>query len=449
MALLEVEIRRNTNRSAEGQSGSTDSSPVLKVSKIDTPGTSARRRSLKSLDSSTPSKKEPGTVIAPYEAPGGNQGGLGVDVKWRVDEIERKGAINGQSTVSLLSTETEKWKGKCKMQAEDSDGRSTTLHENWQKLIALFSDSSTKSDRHDTVEANIDSLITRTDKIQELLDKINQRETEYWEEVERKEDQMTDVDARKTKTRKDMLNDSLTEENKRELAAKYKHLQEVQELAEREIKDLQERLAKTQIMIKDLRKELAEVRKALEEKENEGHILQRSVNVLEKQVKTLKEELDVTKAKLKRYEEKYPELEESDISTPTSSQVSFETPKDSPVIQDSGAAESSSPQVFQRPAAQTEPVDREGSPDGTIQDPDGGTPLEKVSSGSSGTRSSRKPRGKVLRRDSRTSKYPGVLPRTTVIREITETVHEMEKHKTRKDHHQKCGHGRKSSKGSN
>ena len=313
----------------------------------------------------------------------------------------------------------------------------------------MFSGSSTNSDRHGTGEANLDSLTSRTDKIEQLLDEMDQRETEYWEEVERKEDQMTDVDARKTKTRKDMLSDKLTEEDKRELAAKYKHLQEVQELAEREIQLLQERLAKAKLTIKDLRKELAEVRKALEEKEKEGHLLQRTLNVLEKQVKALKEELDVTKTKLKRYEEKYPELEESDIHTPTSSQVSFETPKDSPVIQDPGPAESSSPRGSQRSAAQTEPGDREGSPDGTIQDPDEGTPLEKVSSGSSGTRASQNPRGKVIRQNSRTSKYPGVWPGTTVVKEITETVHEKEKHKSRKDHQKKSGHGRKSSKGSN
>ena len=313
----------------------------------------------------------------------------------------------------------------------------------------MFSGSSTNSDGHGTGEANLDSLTTRTDQIEQLLNEIDQREAEYWEEVERKEDQMTDVDARKTKTRKDMLNDSLTEEDKRELAAKYKLLQEVHELAEEEIELLQKQLAKVKLTIKDLRKELAEVRKALEEKEKEGHLLQRSVNVLEKQVKTLKEELDVTKTKLKRYEEKYPELDESDISTPTSSQVSFETPKDSPVIQDTGPAESSSPRGSQRSAAQRELGDRDRSLGGTIRDPYEGASLEKVSSGSSGTRASQNSRGKVIRQNSRTSQYPGVLPGTTVFKEITETVHEKEKHKSRKEHQKKSGHGRKSSKGSN
>jgi hypothetical protein len=121
---MEVEVRRNTNRSAETPFGSTDSSPVLKANKIDTPGTSSRRRSLKSLDSSAPSKKELGAEVAPQEANGVAQCGLGVDVKMRVDEIERNESINEQSTVSLVSTETGKWKGKGKMQAEDSDGKS-------------------------------------------------------------------------------------------------------------------------------------------------------------------------------------------------------------------------------------------------------------------------------------------------------------------------------------
>jgi hypothetical protein len=127
MAPVEVELRRNTNRSAESQSGSTDSSPILKVNKVDVPGTSGRRRSLKSLDSTTPSKKEPGAVIAPHEAIGASQGGLGVDVKMRVDEIERKDAINEQETVPLGSTEMGKWKGKGKMQSDDSEGKSITL----------------------------------------------------------------------------------------------------------------------------------------------------------------------------------------------------------------------------------------------------------------------------------------------------------------------------------
>jgi hypothetical protein len=315
-------------------------------------------------------------------------------------------------------------------------------------LTALFSGSSTTSDGHGTEKDNLDSLTTRTDKIEQLLNEMDRRETEYWEEVERKEDQMTEVDARKTKTRKDMLNDCFTEEDRREFAAKYKHLQEVQELAEREIEDLQERLAKAKLTIKDLRKELAEVRRALEEKEKEGHLLQRTLTVLEKQVKALKDELDATKTKLKRYEAKYPELEESDISTPTSSQGSFETPNDSPVIQDPGPAESGSPRGSQHPAAQTEPSDGDGSPNGTIQDPDEGTPLEKVSSGSSGTRASQKTLGKVLRRRSRTSTYPGLVPGTTVIDENIMTLHENGHHKSRKDHHQKSGHGRKSSKGS-
>ena len=127
MAPLEVEVRRNTNRSAESQSGSADSSPVLKVNKVDTPGTSGRRRSLKSLDSSTPSKKEPGTVIAPHDANGASQGGLGVDVKMRVDEINQKDKVNKQETVPLGSPETGKWKGKGQMRAEDSEGKSITL----------------------------------------------------------------------------------------------------------------------------------------------------------------------------------------------------------------------------------------------------------------------------------------------------------------------------------
>jgi hypothetical protein len=127
IAPMEVEVRRNTNRSAESQSGSTDSTPDLKVNKTNTRGTSGRRRSSKSLDSCTPSKKEPGAVIASHETNGDNREGLGVDVKMRVEEIERKDAINEQSTVSLVSTETGKWKGTGKTQAEDSEGKSITL----------------------------------------------------------------------------------------------------------------------------------------------------------------------------------------------------------------------------------------------------------------------------------------------------------------------------------
>ncbi len=126
MAPLEVEVRRNTNRSAESQSGSTDSSPVLKVNKVDTPGTSGRRRSLKSLNSSTPGKKEPDAVVASHETNGDTRGGLGVDVKMRVKEINQKDKFNEQEPVPLGSPETGKWKGKGQVRAEDSEGKSIT-----------------------------------------------------------------------------------------------------------------------------------------------------------------------------------------------------------------------------------------------------------------------------------------------------------------------------------
>jgi hypothetical protein len=180
-----------------------------------------------------------------------------------------------------------------------------------------------------------------------------------------------------------------------------------------------------------LRKELAEVRKELEEKEKEGHLLQRTVNGLEKQVKALKEELDVTKAKLKRYEQTYPELEETDPSTPSSSEVSLKTPEGGPEISEPVVAESSGRRTSQPRVSQGKQSDREGTPAGTIKEQEVDAPLAKTPSHSSGTNSNRSHRRQsweVVTESTRTQEYDSLFVRGgKVLKVETTTIVKPEK----------------------
>ena len=113
-------MRRNTNRSAESQPRDAGPSPVLKVNKINAPGTSGRRHSSNSLGLSTQSKPGPCAVVASHEANGDFPGGLGVNVKLRVHEIN--GISNEPGAVPFDLTKMRKWKGKGKMHPDDSKG---------------------------------------------------------------------------------------------------------------------------------------------------------------------------------------------------------------------------------------------------------------------------------------------------------------------------------------
>lgn len=268
--------------------------------------------------------------------------------------------------------------------------------------------------------------------MERLLDEETKREEKYWEEVDKKKDQMTDVCARKRKTRKDMLDDHFTDEDREEFAAKYRRLQNVYKLAEEEIESLEKRLAEAGLTIKRLRKMLAEVRKELEEQQKHGHDLEMTVNGLRQEVKTLHESLDVAEDRLKEYEQKYTVLAGTDISTPTSSEVSLETPEDGPVTQGRVVAESSRRQRSQTQVDNKAQVDRDGSPPEKIKDSDAGPPLAKTHSGSSGTQASQREKGEIVARVSQSKNYPGVLPGTTVVKETVKTIHKSPRHNHKK-----------------
>ncbi|KAH9204134.1 hypothetical protein DL95DRAFT_398748 [Leptodontidium sp. 2 PMI_412] len=159
-----------------------------------------------------------------------------------------------------------------------------------------------------------------------------------------------------------MRDDHFTDKDWEELAAKYQRLQIVDKLAEEEIESLEKRLAKADLTIKRLQEELAEVRKELEGQQKKGHDLQMTVNGLRQEVKTLRETLDVTEHRLQEYEQKCTVLAGTDISTPTSSEVSLETPEDGLVTQGRVVAESSRRRRSQTQVDNKAQVDKDGRP---------------------------------------------------------------------------------------
>jgi len=231
--------------------------------------------------------------------------------------------------------------------------------------------------------------------------------------VDKKKGQMKDVRGRKKKTRQDMLDDRFTEEDRKEFAAKYKRLEEVHKLAQEEIDMLEEQLAAAEVTIKRLRKALVEVRRELEEQENESRDLRKTIKDLRGQIKTLHDRLDVTESKLKKYEEKYPELVETDISTPTSSEVSSEARENGPTAQGPAIAGPRSTPIRQTPDDDdddddAEKIDKQGSPSETAKNSDTGAALTRTPTRSSGTSSNKRRSWETVETSFQTHEYPNV-----------------------------------------
>ncbi|KAN0117774.1 hypothetical protein V8E51_003751 [Hyaloscypha variabilis] len=266
---------------------------------------------------------------------------------------------------------------------------------------------------NDNGESSKDRLGSRTevDEVERRLDEETRREAKYWEQVDKKKGQMKDVRGRKKKTRQDMLDDRFTEEDRKEFAAKYKRLEEVHKLAQEEIDMLEEQLAAAEVTIKRLRKALVEVRRELEEQENESRDLRKTIKDLRGQIKTLHDRLDVTESKLKKYEEKYPELVETDISTPTSSEVSSEARENGPTAQGPAIAGPSSTPICQTPDDDdddAEKIDKQGSPSETAKNSDTGAALTRTPTRSSGTSSNKRRSWETVETSFQTHEYPNV-----------------------------------------
>ncbi|KAH9204254.1 hypothetical protein DL95DRAFT_418391 [Leptodontidium sp. 2 PMI_412] len=147
-----------------------------------------------------------------------------------------------------------------------------------------------------------------------------------------------------------------------------------------------------------------------------------TVNSLRQEVKTLQKSLDVAEDRLK----------EADISTPTSSEVSLETPEDSPVTQARVVAGSSRRRRSQTQVDIKAHVDRDGSPPEKIKDSNVDSPLAKTHFSSSGTQASQTKKGEIVSRVSQSTNYPGVLPGTTVVKETVKTIHKYPRHNPKK-----------------
>ncbi|KAE9377304.1 hypothetical protein N431DRAFT_501984 [Stipitochalara longipes BDJ] len=268
-----------------------------------------------------------------------------------------------------------------------------------RKLIAIC------NVKIDNGELRKDSLCSQTDvdEVERLLNEETRREARYWEEVDNQKGQMKDVRGRKKKTRQDMLDDRFTEDDRKELAAKYKRLEVVHKLAEEEI--------------------LAEVRRDLAEQEKESFDMRKTVTELRGQIKTLQEKLDVTEVRLKNYEEKYPELAETDISTPTSSKVSLDALENGPASRGPAIAGLSSMPISQAPDEDAEKRDRQSSPSGTVKDSDTGATLTRSSTRSSGTSSNKRQSWEVVKKSVRKQEYDSAfVAGGKVVREETTTL---------------------------
>lgn len=250
-------------------------------------------------------------------------------------------------------------------------------------------------------EGSRDVLDRDPDEIERQLDEVTKWETEYYKRVDKKKSQMRDVRARERQTRKDILDDYSTEEDRQEFMAKYTWLQRVYKLAEEEIADLEEKLEEADLKIRTLRSELADVRRALQEQQKIGVDQEKTIKGLKAEVQTLRGQLKAVNARLEVYHQKYPELEETDSSTPTGSEVSLKTPEGSPEIQTAVIAGPS------KRSGSLTPIDDEPAEavDGSKEEP----PLARKASRSSHN-SAREDQGKTSTRTrSRTVFFP-IIP---------------------------------------